>query len=212
MALHDFWGNVRSAFKERSAPHIIDAKELDAEAIERILRDNSGWLTRKIVSGYSEAEFAFLPDEKRRRLTNLVKAVGSIARQVPLIRPAMEEQIETAVPLVRDIIEILAFDHYGDPEAFRIGTQIEQLIETDGPTDLAELRFETHLDWAKEPGIWIWAILRNESGKIDDFLQAARGLQQLLWVASREIDPEKIPYISFRSISGQAKMAETMRA
>lgn len=206
MSLRDFWISVRTGARLLAPSATVDSPKLDAGAIERVLRGGTLWLTPSVVAGFNESDFAFLPDVERTRLGGLVADFRQIAAQVPPTAPADEHQIETALPLFRDIIAVLEFDRYGDAEAYRVGKQIERAIESHRPAELVELRFNTGMDNTADPAIWIWAFLSDELE--GDFLRRAHTLRPLLDWASRNIAPDLFPYISFRSVGEQAELAE----
>jgi hypothetical protein len=162
------------------------------------------------VAGYHEADFDFLPEAERQRLTRLVEDFRQVASEVDPAGPASKEQVERALPLFRDIIALLEFDRFGDAEAFRLGKPIEQLIQRHRPAELADLRFQTGLDHTSDPAIWIWAILTDETATDEErFFQTSERVRKLLDGAARTVAPERWPYIRFRTVTEQAEiMAE----
>src|SRR5262249_23325800 len=98
----------------------------------------------------------------------------------------------------------------GDAEAFRLGKQIENVIQRHRPTELAELRFQTGLDNTGDPAIWIWAILTEEATRDDErFFQASERVRKLLDAAARTVTPERWHYIRSRTVVEQNEiMAE----
>lgn len=206
MSLHEFWIGVRTGARLLAPRATVDSPKLDASAIERLLQGATLWLTPSVVAGFNEADFTFLPEVERTKLTRLVNAFRGVAAQVPPAAPASDEQIEQARPLLRDIVALLEFDRFGDAEAYRIGKQIESAIASWRPRELVELRFNTGWDSTSDPAIWIWAFLSDE--KEDDFLNRAGELRPLLDAAARAAAPDRLPYVSFRSIAEQAELAE----
>lgn len=206
MSLREFWISVRTGARLLTPDAIVDAPKLDAGAIERALRQATFWLTPSLVAGFSEADFTFLTDPERARLSALVAGFQQIASQVPPTVPANEDQIERALPLFREIITMLEFDRYGDAEAYRIGKLIEGAIVGHRPAELVELRFNTGTDNTADPALWVWAFLSDEQE--DDFLRRARQVRPLLDWASRTVAPDLLPYISFRSVGEQAELVE----
>jgi hypothetical protein len=210
MAYHDFWTNVRIGAKLYDPPFIADAPRLDADAIERMLRESVHWLTPRAVAGFDENELSFLPEGGRAQLAKLVADFRQEASIVSPRAPAPADTVERALPLFRDIVRLLEFDRYDDAEAFRLGKLIEREIAPWRPPELAELRFRTGPDHTGDPGIWIWAFLSDEvSEKDEDFLRAARTLRDPLEDAAREVAPDRFPYLSFRSLLEQSEPLET---
>jgi len=206
MSLSEFWGNVRRAAQILTPRTTVDSPKMDRGAIEQTLRGTTLWLTPHAVAGFHEADFRFLPDADRTKLEELVNEFRQIAVQIPRKATATAEQIEQALPLFRDIVLMLDFDHCRDPEAYRIGKKIEQSLAGDRPPELADLWFQTGTDSTGDPGIWIWGILSEEEE--EPFLQLASEIRLILDEASRSVAPELFPYTSFRSVGDQAELLE----
>lgn len=132
MSLHDFWINVRSAFRV-PGPDAPEAPRLDAAAIEAALRKSSDWLAVDTIDGFDEADFSFLPDADRKRLKDRVEAFRPLASTRKFRRPPTPKAVEEAVPILREIIQILEFDRYDSPEALRLGKRIERAVQNDAP-------------------------------------------------------------------------------
>jgi hypothetical protein len=210
MALEDFWVSVR-----RAAPLIvrqadIDSPQLDPTEIERDLRGSTQWLTPRAVAGFDPKDFEFLPDAERERLAGLVKDFQTLVpRPNYSKKPVPEDVVEQALPLFRDIILLLEFNRYEDPDAYRLGKQIEREIADQWPPELEELQFKTKLDHSGEPGIWIRVYLTEEASLTDDqFLENAKELRHWLDPIARDVAPDRWPYLSFRSIADKAELAD----
>lgn len=206
MSLAEFWSNVRTSARFVSPRATVDSPRLDAGAIESALRRSTLWLTPGAVAGFDAADFDFLPDDDRAELGRLVTEFRRTAARVPATGPVTDEQVAAALPVFRDIVGRLAFDRYGDPEAYRVGHRIEQAIAGPRPPELVELRFDTGTDSTADPAVWVWAFLADESD--EDFLRRAHSVRPLLDRAARAAAPDRLPYISFRSIGEQAELAE----
>jgi hypothetical protein len=210
MALADFWRNVRLGAR-LVAPRVVvvDAPKLDASRIEKGLRLSDVWLTPQSVEGYSEADFSFLPETERRQLTQLVESFRQIAITVPPDERATPQQVEQALPLFRDLVAALEFDRYGDAEAYRLGKLIENGIRGRRPAELAELRFNTGLDQTGDPGLWIWAILTDDTLVDEDqFFAQTERVRKRLDAVARSLEPSRWPYVRFRTVSEQAELTE----
>ena len=209
MALQDFWMNVRSAAGPIVRQADIDSPKLDPTEIERDLRGSTQLLTPRAVAGFDEKDFEFLPDTDRKRLAELVKDFRSLVPRLYSREPVPEDVVVRALPLFRDIILLLEFNRYEDPEAYRLGKQIEREIADLWPPELAELQFKTKLDHSGEPGIWIRAWLTEEASGTDDlFLKNAKELRHWLDPIARDVAPDRFPYLSFRSIADKAELAD----
>jgi hypothetical protein len=211
MALQDFWMSVRRAAGPIVRPtHVVDLPRLDPNEIGRTLRGASTlWLTPRAVAGFDVKDFEFLSQAERRRLAKLVKDFRTLTSRGNPKEPATEDVVERALDLFRDILLLLEFNRYEDPEAYRLGKQIEQAIKDQWPAELAELRFSTGLDHAGDPGIWIWVFVTEEASVTDDqFLEHAKKLRHWLDSIAREVAPERWPYLSFRSIEEEVDLAD----
>jgi hypothetical protein len=138
-----------------------------------------------------------------------VRDFNDVAAQPQAMSPPAPGLVESALPLFREIIELLGFDRYGDAEAYRLGKQIERALQPRRPPELAELRFNSGLDHSGDPGLWIWAFLTEEISKDDQtFLAAARNLRAVLGPIARRVAPERWPYISFRPVTEPAEAVD----
>jgi hypothetical protein len=210
MALEDFWMSVRRAAGPIAPQPVVDSPKLDPTEIERTLRGSTLWLTPRAVAGCDVKDFEFLPDAERERLAELVKDFRTLVPRLYSREPVPEDVVERALPLFRDIILFLEFNRYGDPEAYRLGKQIErEIAAAQWPPELAELRFNTRLDHAGDPGIWIWGFLTEEASATDDlFLENASWLSDWIDPIARDVAPDRFPYISFRSIAEEVDLAD----
>ena len=73
MAFQDFWSNVRIG-ASLVAPQVADSPRFDRGFFEEKLRNATLWLTPRAVEGFSEADFWFLPEAERERLTKLSRS------------------------------------------------------------------------------------------------------------------------------------------
>jgi hypothetical protein len=209
MALQEFWNNVRIGASLIAPQVTADAPRLDPASIESALRRATLWLTPRAVEGFNEADFPFLPQEERERLAKLVNEFSEVAAQVSPTDAAPREVVDLALPLFREILQMLEFHRYGDAEAYRLGKQIEQKLQPHWPTEIAELRFNTGLDHTGDPGLWIWVFLTEDVSKDDEtFLRAAQWLPTILDPIARRVAPDRWPYLSFRPITEPAEAVE----
>ncbi len=157
---------------------------------------------------YREELFRLLdsPDFLAQNVSELVSAqasVGKSALDKAKIERVMGRLSERAKPIMEEIIFTLQFDRYRNAAALRVGKGIESRIHGEGwPEELVELRFQTGEDHTGEPGLWIWAILRD--GVTDDnerYKSVAEMIDELLSQASRQEAPDLFPFIAFRSES-----------
>jgi hypothetical protein len=88
MALREFWISVRTAAKLFAPQVIVDAPQLDAGEIERILRGATLWLTPGAVTGFDEKDFSFLPEAEQLRLAKLVTEFRQVANDDDFLKAA----------------------------------------------------------------------------------------------------------------------------
>ncbi len=209
MALDDFWMSVRKAARLPAPRSLVDSPRLDAEAIDRALRNTTIWQSPAAVAGFVEADFSFLTDAERSRLAELHRDFLAAVTQKHQTAVPQDDLIEKTLPIFRGIIQVLEFDRYGDPTAFRLGKLIENAIASSRPPELAELRFNTGTDHSGDPAIWIWAFLSADVSESDEtFLEAAHSLGELLDPIARQVAPDRWPYMSFRSTADQSEPVE----
>ena len=212
MSVRDFWVRVRTGMRSLAQRTTVDSPRLDAGIIERALRETALWLTPRSVAGFNEADFTFLPDAERTRLTQLVTEFRLVASRVKPTAHPSDDEVARALPLFRDIVGMLEFDRYGDAEAYHIGKQIERAIVDSRPAELAELRFFTGADNTGDPSIWIWAILKDEAAAKAVFGRITRSIRELLTEAANEATSTLWPYVGFRTVSEQAEILEAAKA
>lgn len=203
MPFHEFWVSVRSTMKVLAAPRLVaDVPRLDEEAIETQLRKGDWWLTTAAVAGFAESDLEFLPKEEQTRLADFVRQFTEVARTVNPKAPAPKDAVDRGLPLFKGIIQVLEFDRFAGPEAFRLGKLIEREIREERPDELAELRFNTGIDHSGDSALWIWAFLSAEASDDDEtFLKTAQALSALLDPVARRVAPERWPYLSFRPVA-----------
>jgi len=205
MSLQEFWASVRTGASYLAPKATVDSPKLDANRIEAILRHADIWLTPKSVAGYEEADFEFLSEEERYRLTACVDNFLEIAKQVPPDQPATQEQVEAALPAFRCLLEILRPDKYGDVEALEIGKRVEQRLAGQLPEWVNDLRFETGEDSNGDPAIWVWIEIADYAAQPDNFSQNTRQARELLQSCLRKLGVPRWPYVRFRTASEQAE-------
>lgn len=183
----------------------VDSPKLDATRIEAMLRGAHIWLTPKSVEGYEESDFGFLSVDERARLTQGVNDFVAVARQVPPDQPATDEQVQTALPAFRCVLEVLRPDKYGDVEALTIGKRIEQHLAGNLPDWVNGLRFETGDDANGDPAIWIWVEVADAAAKADVFSKNTKQVREIIEKSLRKLGIQHWPYVRFRTSSEQAE-------
>ncbi len=209
MSLRDFWVNVRVASGLPLYQPVVDLPKLDPGQIEQNLRASDRWLTPKSVEGFNVVDFSFLSQPEIDALTEQVRRFRKVAFQVPWDTAPTPEQVEQAIPSLVKIIEMLEFHRYGDAEAYRLGRQIENAIQSRRPPMLVELRFYTGPDSTGDPGLWIYSILEEGTVEEPAYWQKVKAIDRLLDSESRSVAPERWPYTHIRTVSEQAEIEGT---
>lgn len=204
MALADFWNGVRKGLALFVPSRVVeDSQRLDIERIQAILDQADVWLTPDTVRGYDPEDFSFLSEESRSELTRLVKEFSRIAGTVGPRRPADPLKVAEAKPLFRDIVHLLEFDRFADPEAFRIGKTIE--ADSDFPSlDVVDVRYRSTTDSLGEQALKIMAYLPDseEEEFLDRALLVRKAIQELVFRHGRPY----WPYVSVRLASDLADL------
>ena len=203
MQLEEFWLNVRRGVSLFSPVASVDSPRLNANLIEKQLRSADLWLTPKVVAGFNESNFDFLPDTERKKLRQSVEHFRKIASQVPVDQPATQGQLNAAAAAFRAILEIMRLDKFEDPEAFIVGKQVEQGVAGKLPKWVRQLRFRTGADNTGDPGIWIWVIVDDNALQQDMLRKTIQQARAVLDEAVKELNTGYWPYIRFQSVSEQ---------
>lgn len=207
MAFEDFWWNVWTATGLRRGPNIADTPRITSGEIAARLAVNNFWARPKSVSGFDKSDLPFLSEEEQTRLDELVKAFRAEVGESGMPPPASGERLERASPVFQKIVEQLEFDRFSNPDAFRIGKAVELLIAPTRPIALDHLRFMTGTDSTGDPGLWVWAFVR-ETGEHDEpeFFRGVDAIDPLLKQAAEEVAPDRFAYISYRSTLDQPEL------
>ena len=209
MSLKDFWISVKVAAGAITPRATVDSSKLDPDSIEQILRGTTSWMTRGAVAGFAEKDFVFLPDADRERLAKLVADFLQVVSPIDPRSPVPDEAVERARPIFQKIIQILEFDRYGDPNAYRSGKAIEREFQPEIYPEIADIRFDTGVDHSGKKVIWIWVFLTEEASESDErFLGHARKIRETLDSVARRTVPGRWPYLAFRSIAEKVEPAE----
>lgn len=186
---------------------VADRPRLTPEWIDDALEKNHGWLTSQTADRYDAAAFDFLPPDELQRLTVAVGRVRAVAAELGPKNSASAEQRERAKPAFKDILQLLEFDRFDDPEAFRLGKMVERKLTANWPPHLDHLRFMTDLDHSGDPALRIWVYVRGSVEEDEEaFFAAVDEIKPMLDETAREVAPDRWPYISVRSTLDQPEV------
>jgi hypothetical protein len=196
--LHDFWMNITHAFGGMPPFAVPNGPRLTDGLIEKKFR-----LSRHTAEGFQEVAFSFLSPGELAELKEAVRSVREVASELGSRVVATTGEKARALPHFQKIVRMLAPDRFADPEAFKLGTIIEQKL-TLRPPHLDHLRFMSGLDSTDDPALWVWAFVK-ESGEHDEqaFFQGVDEVKPVLEPMLREVAPEGRVYLRFRSTLDQ---------
>ena len=195
--LEDFLLNVRTAARLLAPTVDADSVAANPHWIEQGLATAAIWLTPRTVEQFDPDDFDFLSDGERDQLSEAVEQFRSIAGQVPPDDPALPTQQQEARQAFERILEIIAPRRYADPQALRLGKQLERRLADRLPHAVAELRFRTGTDVGGDPGLWISVVLRDEYAPKELLLEAARPVRKMLETEVRRLGTGYWPYVRF---------------
>ncbi len=198
MALNEFWRNVRVAWGDSGLTTMTGAETGQARNVSLDL-----WATPGAVAGYDDTDFDFLGGIERRRMRERVNKFRALASGIRPDQPLSPKQRKIGFQLLQEIVKILDFSKYADPEAFAAGKRIEHLVSGRMPPWVRELRFESGRDVNGDPALWIWVIADGQALQPQILRKNTAGLRQILQEA---VGPEYWPYIRFRSAEEQASL------
>lgn len=198
--LVNFWVHVMAMMEYHPSFSVPNGPRLTDEIVEKLFV-----LTPLAADGFVEETFSFLAPDELNALKSAVAGVRAVTSQMGKRTSATPEEKSRALPHFQKIISILAPDRYADPEAFRIGKQVERRL-VPSPPHLDHLRFMTGRDSTDDPALWIWAYTKEkDSGEYDQeaFFAAVDEIDSILKEVAEEVAPDRWPYISYRSTLDQ---------
>lgn len=200
MAIWELLDNVSTTSRQLESARIDLSSEVqDSDAITELASRYQDWLTPHSVGGYDPADFDFLSSEEQRELRESIEAFMAAAGDGLAALRATGDGVQRALRAFTKIFHILRPDKYADPDALRIGKQIEAWARPSLPKWIAELKFRTGVDSTGEESIWIRAIVDDEVMEEPSFAVQAESARRILFAAAQRYGGKRWPYISFRS-------------
>lgn len=199
-----FWKDVDRAAGFAWLYAVADRPRLTPRDIEKQLATGNRWLSPLVFDYFQEEEFQFLSAEELTLLSDAVRQVRSVASEMNLDGVATPDQLNRARSNFGEIVRLMGFDRYDDPDAFLIGKTIERRLASDWPPDLDHIRFRTGQDSTGDPALWVWAFVA-ETGEYEEarFLERTDVIEDILEPIAREAAPEGRLYLRFRSTLDQ---------
>ncbi len=208
MALKDFWVAVRR--RALLIAPSVPANKPNAARTHRSRTRGHVWLTPACVAGFNPADFAFLPAEELHSLQSHVNAFLAVANTVPISGRVTAKQAKEGFRHFWEIVDIMAFEKYEDPDAFEIGKRLEQAIAGKLPRWVRAMRFRTGIDSIGDPAIWIFVELEDRAAQRHIRERNVGGVETLLTDALQVLNVPLWPFMRFRSTSGE-KEAQRIR-
>lgn len=204
MSFQIFWKGVSRTAGLAWSDAVADRRRLTLGEIEERLVTHKRWLKAHVFNFFLEEDFLFLSSDELKPLSDAVHQVELVASEIDFEQAATPDQLNRARPAFGKIVQLMGFDRYDDPDAFLLGKTIERRLAPAWPLHLDHLRFETGPDSTGDPGLWVWAFVA-ESGEHDTeaFHSAAEAIEVVLNPVTREVAPDRWPYILFRSTLDQ---------
>lgn len=208
MAIDDFWYNVRRASAGVFLTNVYFADEpqpTPAEVGMRLRADTGVWFRASSVAGYKKVEGtigSFLAPDERRSLSEAVTAFeGAVA----------DQNVDAGVNAFAQILGVMNFYRYGDPEGFRWGKQIEHTLRERRlwPNYLHELRFWRATQHDDFLVLSIYAYLKEAEVKtIARYVDTCWAFRPVLNAVADEVAPDWFAHITFRTDDTLAEYTE----
>jgi hypothetical protein len=205
-AVRLFWSTVRRDIGYRSVLAVADRPRFTAQAILEKLTENKRWLYNPQFETNWERGFDFLDPDEHRRLKEAVEKVRAVVSEIAPGGEASAQQRDRARPDFAVIVGLMAFDRFGDADAFYLGKMIERRLEHK-PPHLDHLRFETGADSTGDPALWVWVFV-SDSGEYDEarFLEMSNVIEDLLQPIVHDVARNRWPFLRFRSTLDQPEV------
>jgi len=204
MPLKEFWENVHSRLRlTRPYRRISDSLRFDENTIDEALDQSQLWLSLVAVQGYDPNDFPFLSQETREQLSENVVQFLTIAKQVIPRGQPTRDQIESAAPFFRAIVQVLELDRFADFEAYRLGKTLE--ADPGFPhAEVLDARYRTTLDSNDIPALKMMVYLPDADDEA--FLKMARKVDKQIQDLAFELCQPYWPYVSTRVMSDLAEL------
>lgn len=149
-----FLANLRAACKFLGSKVESDSPKVDDKAVERSLNRAAFWLTPKSVAGFEVKDFSEIGPVKQRELKDRVERFLAIAREVPLDKPATDQQFSDGRIAFLKIIEMLA-PYLPQREEEEVGSIEATLRKVRFPVWVIDWNCELGSDEDDKPIVWI---------------------------------------------------------
>lgn len=197
MSYETFWYNVRRAAAGvfRTDVYFADEPQPTPDEIDQLLRADTRWFRASTVAAFRTGEGllrSFLSREEPDRLSNSVAALEDAVRA---------NDLDEGVAAFADLLGVLNFYRYNDPDGFRYGKQVEQRLRERGwPDYLRELRFWRATQHDDFRVLSIYAHLKESVVKtIARYLEACGELRPVLNEIAAGAAPDWFAHITFRT-------------
>ena len=210
MALQQFLSairKVRNMFFGRMLQSSDTGRRVDTASLLDVATQTVGvWLAPDLVKDYDEADFDFLPPDKRAELSRAVSEFRQLTQTVQN-RPPSADQIGRGYDLFVQINNIPA-PYFEEPD-------IEQVAEATRsvrwPSYVQGAQFRFGSDSSGDPAVWIWLVLNDdveiESSSVQADCAGEGGIPErdpTGWYRSVAVYPGADPFRSGRASGSDA--------
>lgn len=200
MAVREFTRNALIAGSALNAGRQAGAGP-DA-AVDRWIASRSLWLTPDTVRGFDPDDFPLLTPDQRRDLQARVDRFRATAAELGGRTPTPPEVVEAA-RLFTEVYEPLSA-YWAKPEGEAV---MRALWAGPVPAFVLGVEYDLDTDWAGEPAVYIWVIVRDDTDpESDEFVAFSRGFNGRVWDALPAAGSDRIPHVAYR-LESEAKAA-----
>jgi len=197
MARSEFLRNVRTAASFLLPKPTTGNGQSEAE-VERLFRGASIWLIPEAVKGFDSTALGWFPHfspENRKKLERSVLAFRDVAEQVPVNEPAKQGQVNSALPPIMDLLDLLK------PYLDDLAIQANRTLIDAGPWPEGIVGFvcESRNDSEGEAALFVWVIVDETVRSIEELVPKSNEISLRVMDVLRNMG--RFIYVRFRAAS-----------
>jgi hypothetical protein len=209
MSVRRFYQNVRLArsLLGRSRVAVDDPRGRDAKEMGEGLDRSDMWLTPRVVAGFDPADFEFLDRASQDRLKGAVDSFLAIAREVPLDRPATEEQARDGRRYLEEVVQVLEIGAFPDLDHFKAAKVLENLQGlTRLPAEIEKVAWQFDISSRDRPMVWVWGLTADGNVSRSRLQPLSAELRDRVDDEFAKYDVSIEPLVSLRTLEEQKKI------